>query len=196
MRLLSRQSRRGVFWGIIMANGSAGPGVTRRMVDKAWSAKVAPTDPDDPVVQGFAEFGLPSSSSLTTGDQLRDLETWRDNLRIPANSAFLDGTLLLTVEALLSQDGPDVLTPVTLWELTTFIDALTCFDRLYCIANPRPAEPSRASRAPAVAGSAATRRHRDLSNLREPGHSQRARSAIRARHATDAVPPTVRQACC
>lgn len=29
-----------------------------------------------------------------------------------------------------------MLTPVTLWELTTFIDALVCFDRLYCIANP------------------------------------------------------------
>jgi hypothetical protein len=61
---------------------------------------------------------------------------WRDNLRIPANSAFLDGTLLLTVEALLGWNGPDVLTPVTLWELTAFIDALVCFDRLYCIANP------------------------------------------------------------
>lgn len=29
-----------------------------------------------------------------------------------------------------------MLTPVTLWELTAFIDALACFDRLYCIANP------------------------------------------------------------
>lgn len=29
-----------------------------------------------------------------------------------------------------------MLTPVTLWELTAFIDALVCFDRLYCIANP------------------------------------------------------------
>jgi hypothetical protein len=121
---------------MLMADGSAGPGVIRRMVDTAWSANAASTGPDDPLVRGFAEFGLPSSSSLTTDDQLRDLETWRDNLRIPANSAFLDGTLLLTVEALLGWDGPDVLTPVTLWELTTFIDALTCFDRLYCIANP------------------------------------------------------------
>src|SRR6185437_2582114 len=59
-----------------------------------------------------------------------------DGLRIPANSAFLDGTLLMTVEALLGPDGPDVLTPVTLWELTTFIDALVCFDRLYCVATP------------------------------------------------------------
>src|SRR5260370_20355565 len=42
----------------------------------------------------------------------------------------------MTVEALLDQGGPDVLTPVTLWELTTFIDALVCFDRLYCVASP------------------------------------------------------------
>jgi hypothetical protein len=122
--------------GMFMAEGSPGPGVIRRMVDTAWSASELPADPDDPLVRGFADFGLPSSSSLATDGRLRELEAWRDNLRIPANSAFLDGTLLLTVEALLGWDGPNVLTPVTLWELTTFIDALACFDRLYCIANP------------------------------------------------------------
>jgi hypothetical protein len=57
-------------------------------------------------------------------------------LQIPANSAFLDGTLLLTVEALLGFDGQHALTPVTLWELTAFIDALICSDRLFCVANP------------------------------------------------------------
>jgi hypothetical protein len=119
-----------------MANGGAGPGVIRRLVDTAWSADVASADPDDPLVRGFADFGLPSYSPLATEDQLRDLEAWRDNLRIPANSAFLDGTLLLTVKRLLGPYGPNTLTPVTLWELTAFIDALVCFDRLYCIANP------------------------------------------------------------
>ena len=119
-----------------MADGSAGPDVIRRLVDTAWSADVAPADPDDPLVRGFADFGLPSYSPLATEDQLRDLEAWRDNLRIPANSAFLDGTLLLTVKRLLSPYGPNTLTPVTLWELIAFIDALVCFDRLYCIANP------------------------------------------------------------
>lgn len=77
-----------------MADDSAGPGVIRRLVDKAWSADVASADPDDPLVRGFAEFGLPPDSTLATDDQLRDLETWRDNLRILANSAFLDGALL------------------------------------------------------------------------------------------------------
>jgi hypothetical protein len=42
----------------------------------------------------------------------------------------------MTVEALLGRDGPTVLTPVTLWELTVFIDAVVCFDWLYCIDNP------------------------------------------------------------
>jgi len=101
-----------------MADGSAEPGVIRHLVDTAWSADVAPADPDDPLVRGFAEFGLPAYSPLARDDQLRDLEAWRDNLQIPANSAFLDGMLLLTVEALLGWNGPDVLTPVTLWELT------------------------------------------------------------------------------
>jgi hypothetical protein len=119
-----------------MANHNPSPDVIRRLVGTAWSADTVPTDPDDPRVRGFAEFGLPPDSPLVTGDQLRDLEVWRDSLRIPANSAFLDGTLLLTVKALLGPDGPDVLTPVTLWELTAFIDALVSFDRLYCIANP------------------------------------------------------------
>lgn len=119
-----------------MADGSAGPGVIRRLVDTAWAADLALAGPDDPLVRGFAEFGLPAYSPLATDDQLRELAAWRDSLQIPANSAFLDGTLLLTVEALLGRNGPDVLTPVTLWELTAFIDALVCFDRLYCIANP------------------------------------------------------------
>ncbi len=119
-----------------MADGSAGAGAIRRLVNTAWSADVASAGPDDPLVRGFAEFGLPPYSPLATHDQLRDLEAWRDSLHISANSAFLDGTLLLTVEALLGWNGPDVLTPVTLWELTAFVDALVCFDRLYCIANP------------------------------------------------------------
>lgn len=50
----------------------------------------------------------------------------------------MDGTLLQTVYTLIHpvHGSLHVLTPVTLWELTTFIDALVCFDRLYCIANP------------------------------------------------------------
>jgi hypothetical protein len=119
-----------------LAKDSANPSVIRRLVDTAWSAGAASADPDDPQVRGFAEFGLPPASPLTTDDQLHALEAWRDDLKIPANGAFLDGTLLLTVKALLDSDREGVLTPVTLWELTTFIDALVCFDRLYCIANP------------------------------------------------------------
>jgi hypothetical protein len=119
-----------------MADSSARPSVIRRLVDTVWSGDAASADPDDPLVRGFTDFGLPSYSPLATEDQLRDLEAWRERLRIPANSAFLDGTLLLTVEELLGEYGPSKLTPVTLWELTAFIDALVCFDRLYCLDNP------------------------------------------------------------
>jgi hypothetical protein len=121
---------------MVMANGRVGGDVVRHMVEEAWSNEAPSADPDDPLVQGFAEFGLAPASTLATNDNLRGLKSWRDDLRIPSNSAFLDGTLLATVEALLSWDGPEVLTPVTLWELTTFIDALVCFDRIYCIDNP------------------------------------------------------------
>jgi hypothetical protein len=121
-----------------VTDGSAGTGVIRRLVDTLWSQSdhLVPADPDGRGVRAFAEFGLPPWSPFATKEQLDDLEAWRNNLQIPPNSAFLDGTLLMTVEALLGPGGPEVLTPVTLWELTTFIDALVCFDRLYCIANP------------------------------------------------------------
>jgi hypothetical protein len=127
---------------VFMADASADPSVIRRLVEGAWSARstdVAPADPDDPRVRGFAEFGLPSYSRLAYEDELGKLEAWRDSLRIPANSAFLDSTLLMTVLSLLrpGDEGQRVLTPVTLWELPVFIDALVCFDRLYCVANPR-----------------------------------------------------------
>jgi hypothetical protein len=119
-----------------MADKDAGPGVIRRLVDDTLSDYVASADPDDPKVRGFADFGLPTWSPLASDERLHDLKIWRNDLQIPANSAFLDGTLLHTVEALLGSYGPNILTPVTLWELTAFIDALVCFDHLYCIANP------------------------------------------------------------
>jgi hypothetical protein len=82
--------------------------------------------------------GFPPSSPLVEYGQLDRLAEWRESLRIPANSAFLDGTLRQTVYALLLNRSAErqVLTSVTLWELTTFIDALVSFDRLYGIANP------------------------------------------------------------
>jgi hypothetical protein len=118
-----------------VADDSVNPSAIRRLVDTAWSANAASADPDDASVRGFAEFGLSPDSPLATDGQLHQLEAWRDDLNILPNSAFLDGTLLHTVEVLLGSDYPDLLTPVTLWELTTFIDALVCFDRLYCLAN-------------------------------------------------------------
>lgn len=107
------------------------------LVSTAWSARTESADPDDPEVRGFAEFGLRQASALATEEQLSRLDRWRTSLAIPPNSAFVDGTLLQTVWLLLHPYGPGkILTPVTLWELTTFVDALVCFDRLYCIANP------------------------------------------------------------
>ena len=127
-----------------MIDASGGQERAEQGFARSWLA--APTDPDDPRVRGFAEFGLSPSSSLVkehsdfglvAEDQLHTLNEWRESLLIPANSAFLDGTLLQTVWALLDPNyGPEVLTPVTLWELTAFIDALVCFDRLYCVSNP------------------------------------------------------------
>jgi len=87
-----------------MAHGSS-PGAVRRLVDAEWSAGVPSADPDDPQVRGFAEFGLRPDSPLTTEDWLHRLQAWRDGLQIPANSVFLDGTLLMTVEALLDCEG-------------------------------------------------------------------------------------------
>ena len=108
-----------------------------RLVSTAWSARAESADPDDPEVRGFAEFGLRPSSGLATEEHLSRMDQWRTSLAIPPNSAFVDGTLLQTVRLLLHPYGPGkILTPVTLWELTTFVDALVCFDRLYCIANP------------------------------------------------------------
>ena len=58
-----------------MADGSTGTNVVRHLVDTAWSARdAALADPDDPLVRGFAEFGLPSYSPLAAENQLRALE--------------------------------------------------------------------------------------------------------------------------
>jgi hypothetical protein len=67
-----------------MADGSVGTSVIRRLLNSTRSTGAAPADPDDPQVQGFAEFGLPAGSPLAVDDQLRELEEWRDTLQIPA----------------------------------------------------------------------------------------------------------------
>ena len=104
-----------------MTSEDAGTGVIHRWLAERGRLNPGFTlSPDDPVVHAFVEFGLPASSAFGTDEQLHRLEAWREDLQIPANSVFVDGTLILTIEALLGPQGPEVITPVTLWELTTF----------------------------------------------------------------------------
>lgn len=71
-----------------MAYGNAGKGVISRLVDAARSADVGSTSPDDPLVRGFAEFGLSANSPLATDDMLRELEAGRDELHILRTVSF------------------------------------------------------------------------------------------------------------
>ena len=119
----------------LMANGGAGLGVIRRLVDTAWSANVASADPDDPLVRGFADFGLPpihrSQRRISFAIWRRGGTTYGSLRIVPSWTARCSGRFRPC-----SQRWPDALTPVTLWDLTAFIDALVCFDRLYCVADP------------------------------------------------------------
>jgi hypothetical protein len=122
-------------WENALTDENVIPGPVRNLVYAVSSDDATSADPDDPLVRGFAEFGLPSTSPLATDDHLNQLQAWRDELNISPNSAFVDGTLLHTVNALLDWKEPGCLTPATLWELTAFVDALVCFDQLYCLNN-------------------------------------------------------------
>jgi hypothetical protein len=48
----------------------------------------------------------------------------------------MDNTTIVTSRALLSAAGPQVMAPLTVWALATFIRAVVCYERIYHHEHP------------------------------------------------------------
>lgn len=92
---------------------------------------------DEPAMLGYAEYGVPWSSGACQGQAgLQDIAAYRalvDNVQC---SAWMDNTTIVTACALMSEDGPNVMTPLTVWDLVTFIRAVVCYERIYHQEHP------------------------------------------------------------
>lgn len=86
---------------------------------------------DDPWMIGYAEYGIPWwNGPCSTARGLQDIANYR-KLVVSNGAAWMDNTTLLTATTLLSEEGPKYLTPLTLWDLVTFVRAVVCYERIY-----------------------------------------------------------------
>ena len=93
---------------------------------------------NDPAMAGYAEYGVPwQSGACQTVHGLHDTATYRQSVSYPNCAAWMDNTTLVTAATLMSKDGPEVVTPLTVWDLVTFARAAVCFDRIYHHEHPR-----------------------------------------------------------
>ena len=67
---------------------------------------------------------------------LRDVRRWQGGVSSRENAVWLDNSTVIAAATLLdeSQD-PRLFTPLTLWDLATFVRAAVCFDRIYHFAQ-------------------------------------------------------------
>lgn len=63
---------------------------------------------------------------------LRDVKRWQGGVNPRENAVWLDNSTLIAAVALLDESrDPRLFTPLTLWDLATFVKAAVSFDRIY-----------------------------------------------------------------
>jgi hypothetical protein len=92
---------------------------------------------DEPAMVGYAEYGVPWYSAACQGQAgLQDIAAYRALVENVHCSAWMDNTTIVTACALMSDEGPNVMTPLTVWDLVTFIRAVVCYERIYHHEHP------------------------------------------------------------
>lgn len=68
---------------------------------------------------------------------LRDVRRWQAGVTPKENAVWLDNSTIIAAVTLLDESQDTRLfTPLTLWDLATFVKAAVCFDRIYHFAHP------------------------------------------------------------
>jgi hypothetical protein len=92
---------------------------------------------DEPAMVGYAEFGVPwHSASCQERTGLKDIGVYRAQVGTVSCSAWMDNTTIVTACALMSEKGAEIMTPLTVWDLATFMRAAVCYERIYHHAHP------------------------------------------------------------
>ena len=86
----------------------------------------------EPWVEAFAEHGVGLSSfSCPNAEGLADISHYRAKVRNSSGAAWMDNTTLVTARSLLSSEMISAMTPLTIWDLATFVRAAIFYDKVY-----------------------------------------------------------------
>lgn len=92
---------------------------------------------DEPASLGYAKYGIPYGSSVCQDQKrLQDIEAYRAIVENTNCSAWMDNTTIMTACRLMSENGAEVMTPLTVWDLVTFINAVVCYEHIYHHEHP------------------------------------------------------------
>lgn len=92
---------------------------------------------DEPAMVGYAEYGVPwRNAACQSKSGLEDVSRYRDLVAQPQCSAWMDNTTLVTAQVLMSPAGPEAMTPLTVWDLATFVRACVSYERVYHHEHP------------------------------------------------------------
>ena len=104
---------------------------------EAFANTVATMGDDAPAVVAAVDLGVRLESEAAIGESgLVDLRAYRGHVTGDTGGAWVDNTTILTAATLMSEAGPAALTPLTLWDLVTFFDAVVGYERIYHHAHP------------------------------------------------------------
>ena len=86
---------------------------------------------DEAAMIAYADYGVPWHWSACQDDLgLRDIGSYKQSVGNGNCAAWMDNTTLVTAATLMSDMGPDAMTPLTVWDLVTVTRAVVCFEPL------------------------------------------------------------------
>jgi hypothetical protein len=105
---------------------------------QAYADTVRHFGEESPQVLANIELGLAlSSSAASSPSGFAELKRYRGLVSQREASGWMDNTTLLTAVTLMSHGAAEVMTPLTIWDLATFVRAAISYERIYHHAHPQ-----------------------------------------------------------
>ncbi len=92
---------------------------------------------DEPAMIAYAEYGtMWTENSCATTEGLAKIKVYHEQVTDNYCAAWMDNTTISTAIKLLSDEGPQIITPLTLWDLSTFIRSIVGYQKIYHHEHP------------------------------------------------------------
>jgi hypothetical protein len=104
----------------------------------AYADSVRELGADSPRTLAEVELGIPlSSAAVGSPEALEQMRRYKEFVRLFADGCgWMDNTTILTAATLMSEHGEQALTPLTVWDLVTFLRAILSYERIYHHEHP------------------------------------------------------------